>query len=164
MKAKLAVWLLLFSILVALPVFCFGKGGAGGKGSGGGKAVAVKGYTKADGTYVAPHLRSAPDGNFNNNWSTKGNVNPYTGEAGRKVTAPSGSGGSLPSYSSGNISSQPEKRITPSTSSSQPHPGEIPSPTVPPSGYGWKQPDGKQMISIRQLPNGTRITNVFHAK
>lgn len=51
--------------------------------------VYVNGHTRKDGTYVQPHYRSNPDGNFNNNWSTKGNVNPYTGKAGTK---------SLPSY------------------------------------------------------------------
>lgn len=44
----------------------------------------VNGYTKKNGTYVAPHYRSRPDGNTSNNWSTKGNVNPYTGKAGTK--------------------------------------------------------------------------------
>lgn len=43
-----------------------------------------RGYTKKNGTHVAPHMRSAPDGNKRNNWSTKGNVNPYTGKAGKK--------------------------------------------------------------------------------
>lgn len=44
--------------------------------------VYVKGYTKSNGTYVAPHYRSAPDSTINNNWSTEGNVNPYTGKEG----------------------------------------------------------------------------------
>lgn len=60
---------------------------AKGKKSSGG-AVHVRGYTRKDGTYVRPHYRSRPDGNFSNNWSTKGNVNPYTGETGTK-TSPS---------------------------------------------------------------------------
>ena len=47
--------------------------------------VHVNGYTRKDGTYVSPHYRSAPDGNFYNNWSTKGNINPYTGELGTKL-------------------------------------------------------------------------------
>src|SRR5712692_4781189 len=55
-------------------------------------SVNVRGYMKKNGTYVAPHKRSAPDGNFNNNWSTKGNVNPYTGKEGTKVTPPNGYG------------------------------------------------------------------------
>lgn len=50
------------------------------------KDVSVSGYTRNDGTYVAPHHRSAPDGDFNNNWSTLGNVNPYTGKLGTLTT------------------------------------------------------------------------------
>lgn len=42
--------------------------------------VRVRGYFRRDGTYVQPHMRSAPDGNPYNNWSFPGNVNPYTGE------------------------------------------------------------------------------------
>jgi hypothetical protein len=47
-------------------------------------AVAVKGYTRKDGTYVAPHYRSATNSTKNDNYSTKGNVNPYTGKEGTK--------------------------------------------------------------------------------
>ncbi|WP_223448219.1 hypothetical protein [Pseudomonas sp. BF-R-19] len=46
------------------------------------KDVHVRAYTRSDGTHVQAHYRSAPDGNFDNNWSTLGNVNPYTGEPG----------------------------------------------------------------------------------
>lgn len=46
--------------------------------------VRVRGYTKKDGTYVAPHYRSDPDSKKSNNWSTKGNSNPYTGKKGTK--------------------------------------------------------------------------------
>jgi hypothetical protein len=41
--------------------------------------VSVKGYYRSDGTYVAPHYRSDPDGIPTNNWSYPGNTNPYTG-------------------------------------------------------------------------------------
>jgi hypothetical protein len=44
----------------------------------------VPGYTKKDGTRVAPHERSTKDQTKTNNWSTKGNVNPATGKAGSK--------------------------------------------------------------------------------
>jgi hypothetical protein len=50
--------------------------------------VQVRGYYRPDGTYVPPHTRTAPDGNFDNNWSTVGNVNPHTGKAGTKTTPP----------------------------------------------------------------------------
>ncbi len=43
----------------------------------------VNGHYRRDGTYVQGHYRSSPDGNSYNNWSTKGNVNPYTGRAGQ---------------------------------------------------------------------------------
>jgi len=46
--------------------------------------VSVDGYTKKNGTYVAPHQRTSPDSSFHNNWSTKGNSNPYTGKKGYK--------------------------------------------------------------------------------
>ena len=42
----------------------------------------VRGYTKQNGTYVEPHYRSSPNGTTLDNYSTKGNVNPYTGKEG----------------------------------------------------------------------------------
>ncbi len=71
----------LFLILTLLAAFTFSSFSAYA-------VVSVRGYYRSNGTYVAPHYRSNPDGNFYNNWSTKGNVNPYTGEAGTK-TSPS---------------------------------------------------------------------------
>jgi hypothetical protein len=44
----------------------------------------VRGHFRKNGSYVAPHYRSSPDGNFYNNWSTYGNINPYTGEVGTR--------------------------------------------------------------------------------
>lgn len=41
--------------------------------------VRVRGYFRKDGTYVQPHVRSAPDGNPYNNYSFPGNYNPNTG-------------------------------------------------------------------------------------
>jgi TPR repeat protein len=46
--------------------------------------VRVRGYTKKDGTYVAPHMRSSPNSTQLDNWSVKGNVNPYTGVEGTR--------------------------------------------------------------------------------
>ena len=42
----------------------------------------VNGYTKPNGTYVQPYYRTAPDSTLLNNYSTQGNVNPYTGQPG----------------------------------------------------------------------------------
>lgn len=44
--------------------------------------VAVRGYFKRDGTYVAPSVRSAPNSTTLDNYSTKPNYNPYTGKTG----------------------------------------------------------------------------------
>jgi Ni/Co efflux regulator RcnB len=45
----------------------------------------VSGYTKKDGTYVSGYTRSSPDSTNWNNYSTQGNVNPYTGYEGTKA-------------------------------------------------------------------------------
>jgi tetratricopeptide (TPR) repeat protein len=79
---------LLLGLLAAMSVAPALAGGHKGGGD-----VHVRGYTKSNGTYVGPHMRSATDGKFSNNWSTRGNVNPYTGEPGTKLS---------PSRSSGN--------------------------------------------------------------
>jgi len=42
----------------------------------------VRGYVRKDGTYVQPHYRSSPNRSTLDNYSTRGNVNPYTGERG----------------------------------------------------------------------------------
>lgn len=42
----------------------------------------VDGHYRRDGAYVPGHYRSNPDGNRNNNWSYRGNYNPYTGRQG----------------------------------------------------------------------------------
>ena len=44
----------------------------------------VNGYTRSNGTYVAPHYRSSPNSTTFDNYSTRGNVNPYTGQAGTR--------------------------------------------------------------------------------
>jgi hypothetical protein len=44
--------------------------------------VWVDPYYRSDGTYVRGHHRSTPDSNPWNNYSTRGNVNPYTGKPG----------------------------------------------------------------------------------
>jgi hypothetical protein len=44
--------------------------------------VHVRGHYRSNGTYVQPHYRSSPNGTTLDNYSTKGNVNPYTGKEG----------------------------------------------------------------------------------
>ena len=42
----------------------------------------VNGYYRQNGTYVEPHYQTSPNNTLLDNYSTKGNVNPYTGQAG----------------------------------------------------------------------------------
>lgn len=62
------------ALFMGLPVFAMAYG----------SDVYVRGYTKKDGTYVQPHHRTSPDNTRNNNYSTYGNTNPYTGQQGTK--------------------------------------------------------------------------------
>jgi hypothetical protein len=42
----------------------------------------VRPHVTRDGTYVQGHQQTNPDSTRLNNWSTQGNVNPYTGQLG----------------------------------------------------------------------------------
>jgi hypothetical protein len=42
----------------------------------------VNGYTRRDGTYVQPHYQTSPNATPYDNYSTRGNINPYTGQPG----------------------------------------------------------------------------------
>lgn len=60
----------------------------------------VQGYYRRDGTYVSGHYKTNPDDSFWNNWSSQGNVNPYTGRVGTKEPR-SGSSNSAGTYVNG---------------------------------------------------------------
>jgi len=42
----------------------------------------VQSYQRSNGTYVESYHRTTPDSTTSNNYSTQGNTNPYTGQAG----------------------------------------------------------------------------------
>jgi len=44
----------------------------------------VNGYSRSNGTYVQGHYKTDSDNTVNNNYSTQGNTNPYTGTQGTK--------------------------------------------------------------------------------
>lgn len=68
-------------IVVAIALaLSFPGGEAQAKSSGG--SHSVRGHVTKRGTYVAPHRQTNPDSRRTNNWSAKGNTNPYTGERG----------------------------------------------------------------------------------
>lgn len=86
---------LMIALAVSMPVLARGGGGGGhssgshsshssSHGSGSGSSHSISGYTKSNGTYVAPSHATNPNGTKADNWSTKGNVNPYTGKEGTK--------------------------------------------------------------------------------
>jgi len=47
-------------------------------------ASRVRGYNKRNGSYVAPHYKTSPNNSKWDNWSSRGNYNPYTGKKGYK--------------------------------------------------------------------------------
>ena len=63
----------------------------------------VSGYTRADGTYISGYYKTTPNSTNRDNYTTKPNVNPYTGTSGyiQPDSKPlnSGSAYSSPSYS-----------------------------------------------------------------
>jgi len=90
--------IVLAAVLVLSPTV-FARGGGGhsssghsshssgygsGAGSSSGGSHSTSGYIKGNGTYVAPSHATNPNSTKADNWSTKGNVNPYTGKAGTK--------------------------------------------------------------------------------
>ena len=62
----------------------------------------VNGYVRRDGTYVQPHYRTEPNSTKLDNYSTLGNVNPYTGAPGTKDPYSTSSGNSFGSHSGNN--------------------------------------------------------------
>jgi len=50
-----------------------------------GRDVPVRGHVTRNGKYVTPSHRTSPDHTQRNNYSSKGNVNPYTGKRGTKT-------------------------------------------------------------------------------
>ncbi|WP_271610178.1 MULTISPECIES: hypothetical protein [unclassified Bradyrhizobium] len=43
------------------------------------------GYTRSNGTYVAPYVATNPNGTQRDNFGTSGNINPYTGQTGHRT-------------------------------------------------------------------------------
>lgn len=46
--------------------------------------IYVNGYYRKDGTYVQGYYRTPANNNFDDNYSSSGNYNPYTGKKGYK--------------------------------------------------------------------------------
>ena len=72
MQILLAMVCMVFALSFSTTVFATSSGGT----------HSVKGHTTKNGTYIAPHQQTNPNGTQRDNWSSKPNVNPYTGKAG----------------------------------------------------------------------------------
>ncbi len=78
--------------LVCAPVVAKGGGGHSSCSNSGSSSIhsstggshSVKGYVKKDGTRVAPSHATNQNQTKYDNWSTKGNANPYTGKESTK--------------------------------------------------------------------------------
>ena len=62
----------LLLIIVSLPLTCYAK------------TIRTKSYVRKNGTYVNSANKTSPNKTKIDNYSTKGNVNPYTGKEGTK--------------------------------------------------------------------------------
>ena len=71
--------------LISCVAFARGSGSGGGHHSyrlSSNSEHYVHGYTRSNGTYVSGYHQTNPNGTKSDNWSSKGNVNPYTGKSG----------------------------------------------------------------------------------
>jgi hypothetical protein len=99
--------------VLAMGMLCgdaLARGGGGGHGSGAhsssgrsGSDHYVHGYTRSDGTYVSGYHATNPNSTKFDNYSTKGNINTWTGKPGTK--SPDGS--TTDSYYSGSYYGAP---------------------------------------------------------
>jgi hypothetical protein len=79
------------AILVVSPVLAKGGGGHSGSGARGTgsnpSSHSVGGYTKSNGTHVAPHQQTNPNSTTRDNYNTRGNYNPSNGKTGTRSPA-----------------------------------------------------------------------------
>ena len=77
---------IVFAALCVCSVGVSAKGGhsSSSSSSSGSGSHSISGHVRSNGSYVAPSHATNPNGTRTDNWSTKGNVNPYTGKAGTK--------------------------------------------------------------------------------
>ena len=78
---------LILLALCTISMATYAKGGGGHHSSSGhvnSQNHSVHGYTKKDGTHVAPSHATNPNSTRRDNYTHKGNINPYTGKEGTK--------------------------------------------------------------------------------
>lgn len=86
---KVITLILLVSMLLSSEVFARRSGGSSrsyshGHSRSGHSITHVRSYHSKSGKTVKSHYRTRKDHTKTNNWSTKGNTNPFTGKKGSK--------------------------------------------------------------------------------
>jgi hypothetical protein len=85
MKYIVATALVLASVTAAAAQYQNYQSPYGGYGTGSNPSNhQVDGYTRNNGTYVAPHYQTNPNSTQRDNYGTIGNQNPYTGQFGTR--------------------------------------------------------------------------------
>src|SRR6185369_9818281 len=84
-----SVFIVLFSLTICIPLHAGRKSSGGYKSQGYGytnpRSTTISGsVNRKTGTYTAPYRRTTPNGTEKDNYSTKGNMNPYSGKKGTK--------------------------------------------------------------------------------
>jgi outer membrane protein assembly factor BamE (lipoprotein component of BamABCDE complex) len=69
----------------SVPTYYYPRNSASSSGYGSTPYHSVSPYIRRNGTFVGGHYRTNSDGSFYNNWSSSGNVNPFTGKRGYKT-------------------------------------------------------------------------------
>ena len=77
--------IIIFAAVFMISVGAMARAGShSGSGHVNSASHSIKGHTTKDGKYVAPSHATNPNGTKTDNYSQKGNVNPYTGKEGTK--------------------------------------------------------------------------------
>lgn len=71
--------ILLMTALSIITTASFARGGGHSYSS---HSTSVSGYTRSNGTHVSSYHRTSPNSTQRDNYSTIGNINPYTGKSG----------------------------------------------------------------------------------
>lgn len=118
------------------------------------RGVRVSGYVRKDGTYVAPHYRSAPNRLTLDNYSARGNHNPYTGRAGKKdlYALPPTTGG----YGSGYVPSAPASTYAQPSYRSPSAPTALTTYRLADSSGGWSTFNAPVTVSSESVDDVER--------
>ncbi|WP_432411052.1 SH3 domain-containing protein [Rasiella sp. SM2506] len=121
--------------------------------------VYVSGYYRSNGTYVQPHYRTAPNSTNRDNFSTRGNTNPYTGQAGYITPDSNTSSKYTPSsYSNSTKTTYPTTTYNTTSTSTSNNSYNSTNIYTTTSSYGqlWRTPS--QHDAIRPIQKGTSVS------